>query len=209
MHPFDHAISLTPTSSDRYAGAISAEYANMVGPFGDTTAATLLNAALLHPARLGYPIALTVNYASAVADGESEIEARPARTNRSTQHWMIELVRNGEVAATASAVFARRRETWSIPEAQAPSDLPTTQALERRVHGNGRSAPGARPPQDRRLRTPPGNTDSADAAPARRRTSVRRANPRLAQPSRATTAAHPRPSRSRASATAAARNRRR
>lgn len=130
-HPLDAAISLAPTGPDRYTGCTSPDYANMVGPFGGTTAATLLNAALLHPARLGDPIALTVNFASALADGSFEIAARAVRTNRSTQHWMIELSQGGETAATATAVFARRRETWSMPEAPAPGELAAPGTLPR------------------------------------------------------------------------------
>jgi acyl-coenzyme A thioesterase PaaI-like protein len=130
-HPFDDAIALTALADGHYAGATSPAYANMVGPFGGVTGATLLNAALLHPARLGDPIALTVNFASAVADGAFEVIARPVRTNRSTQHWFVELTQDGEVAATATAVFALRRETWSAPEAQAPTGMPPANTLPR------------------------------------------------------------------------------
>ena len=131
MYPFDTAIALTPTHENRFRGATTPAYANMVGPFGGTTCATLLNAALLHPARLGHPVALTVNFASALADGDFEIEARAVRTNRSTQHWIIELTQGGAIAATATAVFAQRRETWGAPEAVAPQGLPPPDALAR------------------------------------------------------------------------------
>lgn len=130
MHPFDTAVALTPTRENFFRGATTPAYANMVGPFGGTTGAVLLNAALRHPSRLGDPVALTVNFASAVADGEFEIEARAVRTNRSTQHWLIELMQAGEIAATATAVFALRRETWSAPEAVAPA-VPPAEALAR------------------------------------------------------------------------------
>ena len=130
-HPFDDAIALAALSLGHYRGATSPAYGNMVGPFGGVTGATLLNGALLHPARLGDPIALTVNFASAIADGGFEVIARPARTNRSTQHWIIELLQAGEVAATATAVFAQRRETWSAPEASAPVGVPSADTLRR------------------------------------------------------------------------------
>ena len=131
QHPLDHALHLVPVGLDGFAGATSPAYANMVGPFGGTTAAVLLQAALKHPARLGDPIALTVNYASALADGAFHITARPVRTNRSTQHWSIELLQGGEVAATATAVFAVRRDTWSATEAVPPRDVPAATALPR------------------------------------------------------------------------------
>ena len=131
MHPFDTAMALTPAGDDRFHGATSPAYANMVGPFGGTTGAVLLNAALLHPARLGDPIALTVNFASALSDGVFEIEACPARTNRSTQHWTLRQTQAGVVTTTGTAVFAVRRPTWSAPEAVAPADLPGPDALLR------------------------------------------------------------------------------
>ena len=102
----------------------------MVGPFGGVIAAKLLNAVLLHPARLGEPIAFTVNYAGPIADGEFELEAKPARTNRSTQHWVVELRQGQETAATATAVCAARRETWSALEARFP-EVPPPDALPR------------------------------------------------------------------------------
>lgn len=131
MHPFDTATLLETLPDDRFRGHTSPAYANMVGPFGGVTAACLLQAPMQHTARLGDPIALTVNFAAALADGEFVITARPVRTNRSTQHWSMELVQGGDVAASASAVFAVRRETWSAPEAAPPSNLPGPGTLAR------------------------------------------------------------------------------
>ena len=62
-HPFDQALQLTSAEPDVYTGASARPYWNMVGPFGGMTAATALHAVLQHPALLGEPIALTVNYA--------------------------------------------------------------------------------------------------------------------------------------------------
>jgi len=131
QHPFDTAIALEPAGQDRFFGRTSPAYANMVGPFGGTTTAVLLNAALRHPQRQGDPIALTVNFASPVADGDFEIEAVPVRTNRSTQHWSLQLRQGAAVAASATAVFALRRETWSAREAVMPPDMPAAAALAR------------------------------------------------------------------------------
>ncbi|NLD67199.1 MAG: thioesterase family protein [Limnobacter sp.] len=119
-HVFDDAIRLVPEAPGVYRGETSAAYGNMVGPFGGITAATMLNAACLHPERLGEPVSLTVNYAGPVADGAFRVAARPVRTNRATQHWWIELSQDGVVATTATAVFAIRRETWASTEASAP-----------------------------------------------------------------------------------------
>lgn len=131
MHPLDEALDLQPVGPGEFTGATHPAYANMVGPFGGTTAAQLLQAACLHPERLGDPVALTVNFAAPVADGEIRFLARAARTNRSTQHWVLEARQTGETVAIATAVFALRRETWSAVEAVMPQGLPSTDTLER------------------------------------------------------------------------------
>lgn len=123
-HPLDAAIALEQLEEHRYRGQTSSDYGNMVGPFGGVIAATLLNAALRHPQRLGEPLSLTVHYAAPIADGGFEVSARPMRTNRSTQHWLIELVQNEAVAAFATAVFATRRDTWAATETRFPEVPP-------------------------------------------------------------------------------------
>jgi acyl-CoA thioesterase len=123
-HPLDAAIALEPAGEHRYRGSTSADYANMVGPFGGVIAATLLNAALTHPQRLGDPLSLTVHYAAPIADGDYDISARPMRTNRNTQHWLIELLQGDGVAAFATAVFANRRDTWGATETPFPEVPP-------------------------------------------------------------------------------------
>jgi len=120
---FDEAVALEPLGAGRFRGRTHPGYANFVGPFGGTTAAQCLAAVLAHPERIGDPVALTVNYAAAVADGEFEVLARPARTNRSTQHWFVELLQGGQTVITATALTAVRRETFAATEAPVP-DVP-------------------------------------------------------------------------------------
>ena len=123
---FDQAIALHPLDQGRYAGSTHIAWLNMVGPFGGITAALLLQAVLLHPKRLGNPVALTVNFCAGVAEGAFEIIAKPARTNRSTQHWTIELTQGGAVVITATAVTAVRRGTFSSNESPMPTVKPAT-----------------------------------------------------------------------------------
>ena len=129
IHPFDEALHLEAAGSaqpDTWLGTTSPAYWNMVGPFGGTTAAIAVRAVMLHPLLLGEPIALTVNYAAALAAGVFEITATPVRTNRSTQHWTIELRQtdpvtgSSSVVTTATAVTAVRRTTWSANESPMP-----------------------------------------------------------------------------------------
>jgi hypothetical protein len=121
-HPFDHAIALTPLPGGHWRGHTSVDYRNMVGPYGGITAAVVLNAILQHPARLGEPVALTVNYAGPIQDGEFDIEVEVFRTNRATQHWSLRLVQGRErtPALSATAVTALRRAAWSGPELGMP-----------------------------------------------------------------------------------------
>lgn len=131
MHPFDAAMRLETSATGRFSGRTTVAYANMIGPFGGITSALMLHAVMRHPDRAGAPVALTVNYAAAVADGEFEIHASPCRTNRSTQHWNVRLQQGADVQVTATAVLAQRRQSWSATESsslpnelQRPEDLP-------------------------------------------------------------------------------------
>ena len=86
-HPFDQALQLMPgQAANTFAGATAPDYWNMVGPFGGYTAALAVRAVMQHPALLGEPVALTVNYAGATTQGPFTVTATPARTSRSTQH---------------------------------------------------------------------------------------------------------------------------
>jgi len=126
-HPFDSAVALQAQADGTCLGHTSAAYANMVGPFGGITAAQALNAVLQHPQRLGNPISLTVNFAAALADGPFTVNARPARTNRSTQHWVIEMLQNGETVLTGTAFFGLRRDTWGADEHTMPDVRPAAE----------------------------------------------------------------------------------
>jgi acyl-CoA thioesterase len=126
-HVFDDAIALTTQADGAWLGHTSAPYANMVGPFGGITTAQALNAVLQHPDRLGDPVSLTVNFCAAVAEGPFVAIARAARTNRSTQHWVIELLQDGQAVLTATAVTAVRRDTWSLDEERLPECPPPAQ----------------------------------------------------------------------------------
>lgn len=128
-HAFDQAVHLIPAGPHQFRGHTSEPYANMVGPFGGITAATLLNAVVQHPERIGEPVSLTVNFAGPTATGEFTIEALPVRTNRSTQHWTLQLRQNGVVTTTATVFCAIRRETWSEQELKAPL-APAPESLE-------------------------------------------------------------------------------
>ena len=128
-HPFDAGLAFERRGDGVLVGRTHPAWRNFIGPFGGLTAAQALQGVLAHPQRLGDPVSLTVNFAAALAEGEFEVEAVPARTNRSTQHWTITVRQSGEAVATATAITAVRRGTWSLteavmPEGPRPADVP-------------------------------------------------------------------------------------
>ncbi|WP_082695655.1 thioesterase family protein [Mycobacterium sp. IS-1742] len=121
-HPFDEAVALEPADEPgRWRGHTRADWANMVGPFGGMTAAVLLRAVEMQQDRIGEPLSLTVNFAAPVADGSFDVGVRCIRTNRTNQHWLIELWQDGVVTTNATAVFGSRRDTWSDTEQTMPT----------------------------------------------------------------------------------------
>lgn len=129
-HPFDVATDLEPAGDDSWVARTSDAYWNMVGPFGGLVSALLFKSAFAHPAREGEPLALTVNFCAAVAKGEMHITARPARTNRSTQHWTMTMLQDGECVATATAIFGKRPDTFALRPVQPPA-VPAFENLPR------------------------------------------------------------------------------
>lgn len=126
-HPFDRALELqSQPGQGLWRGATSPAYGNMVGPFGGVTAATLLQAVLRDPQCQGEPLALTVNYAGPIADGPFDVRVTLARSNRSTQHWLVQMRQGEATVATATAVLATRRETWSAVETGFPPAPPAS-----------------------------------------------------------------------------------
>jgi hypothetical protein len=129
-HAFDIATHLEPKPDGNLIGHTSDAFWNFTGPFGGTTAATLLRAVMEHERRIGDPLAITVNFCAPTARGAFDVALREVRTNRSTQHWTAELSQpDAGIAATATIACAIRRSTWSHrplqpPPAAAPETLP-------------------------------------------------------------------------------------
>lgn len=83
-HPFDTALQLQTLGGDTRRGRTHPEWANMVGPFGGITTAVLLRAIQSHPDRLGDPLAVTVNFAAPIADGDFDISLQPPEPTAAT-----------------------------------------------------------------------------------------------------------------------------
>lgn len=124
IHPFDRATALESLGDGIYAGATSLDYANIVGTFGGVTAATLMRAVVEHEECVGEPVAQTVNFCGALAEGDFEIEARVERTGKYTQHWSLNLRQDREVKATATTVCGIRSQVFSCAIASPPEAPP-------------------------------------------------------------------------------------
>ena len=136
-HPFDKALKIhhSDIRVGHFTGMTSPDYWNMVGPFGGTTAALALQSVMQHPDVLGTPIAITVNYAAALEAGAFDIQATAVRTNRSTQHWTVQITQAGASGApnmttTATVVTAARRDTWGESDMPMP-EAPRPETVER------------------------------------------------------------------------------
>lgn len=130
---------LEPLGGDRFRGHTSAAYWNMVGPFGGITAANVLQGVLRHPALLGEPVSITVNYAAGLVEGPFELLVRPVRTNRSTQHWIVELTQAApeggvQTMLTATVLTAARRETWTQRDMPMPASPPPADCARWQAH---------------------------------------------------------------------------
>lgn len=118
-HAFDAAVATRPGDGGSVA-AVHPGWGNMVGPFGGITAATVAAEIARHAEATGRLAALTVNFLAPLGDGEWELDARPARTNRSNQHWIVTASQGGSAVLTATAVTAADREAWERTEAEMP-----------------------------------------------------------------------------------------
>ncbi|GAA5234701.1 thioesterase family protein [Verticiella sediminum] len=129
-HPFDEAIRLeadTARPGAVWHGATHEAYWNMVGPFGGTTAAVVLQGVWGHPERNGTPISLTLTYAAPFQEGAFEVHTQLVSATRSTQHWSVQCVQQGKAIVNAIALFAVRRETWAAVETCMPVVPPAAQ----------------------------------------------------------------------------------
>jgi acyl-CoA thioesterase len=127
MHPLDAATALEK-SGDHVRGSTSDAYWNFTGPFGGATAATLLRAAIEHPKRQNLPLSMTINYCAPVAKGGFDLDVTEKRTNRSTQHFYVEMKQESGTIATATLVFAARPKDFShlstkMPQVSPPEEI--------------------------------------------------------------------------------------
>ena len=186
-HPFDTACALTRAGDGRFSGTAPDAYWNMAGPFGGTTAAVLLRAALFDQPEGVEPVALTVNYCAPLSKGAFTIDARTVRSGKSVRHVSLQMQQHDGIVATASVVLALRRDTWSHQVASMP-EVPPPDAVAADAH---RRPPGLAAA----LRVPLRARRVAAADPDLRHAAQRALHAvggRLSRPARSTTCRWPR-----------------
>jgi acyl-CoA thioesterase len=119
IHSFDQATAVERKGS-AWLGRTCDLYWAFVGPFGGTTAATLLRAVLLQAGDGADPVAISVNFCAPIARGDFTLDVQILRINKSSQHWTSVLRQNEEVAAFATIVLAQRKDSWSRQELAMP-----------------------------------------------------------------------------------------
>lgn len=135
QHVLDEALALQAGADGNFIGTTHPAWWNMVGPFGGITAATVTQALLQHPQCLGEPAALTVNFVAALTAGPFSIALRIAKTNRSSQHWLVEMFQaqsdgSAALVLTGTAITAVRRTTYNGTDVDFPQ-VATAHSLPR------------------------------------------------------------------------------
>ena len=125
-HLFDEATRVTAGDSC-WQGQTSDDYWAFVGPFGGATAATVLRALIDHPQRAGDPLALTVNYCAAIAQGEFDLDIRLVKANRSSQHWSVELTQARRCRDAGDRGVRRAPPVLVAPAGRVPAAKPFEQ----------------------------------------------------------------------------------
>jgi len=123
MHPLDAAIALRSLAEGHWRGRTSEAYGNVIGPFGGMVSAALVNAVLSDPRAAGDPVAITVNYCTAIPNGDFDIHSRLIRAGKYLQHWLLELHSDDKICTTATLVLGNRSETFAMHPAKMP-DVP-------------------------------------------------------------------------------------
>ena len=124
-HPFDEAMQLlkvtdSSVGGSRYSCTPHKAYANMVGPYGGITAAQTLQSVMQDSKCVGEPVTLTANYTTPIKDQPFEIITSMKKTNRTTQHWNVDLVQEGSPAVTAMVITGIRRGNLQHLESPMP-----------------------------------------------------------------------------------------
>ncbi|MGH2752834.1 MAG: acyl-CoA thioesterase [Actinomycetota bacterium] len=133
-HAFDVGTALEPLGGGRYRGRVDEDWWIDKGPNGGYLAAVVLRGLMLEvndAARL--PRSLSVHYVARPVEGVVEVAAVLERVGRSTTATTGRLTQDGELLATAQAVFSAARNGPSFDDDPAPATPPPEEIPELEV----------------------------------------------------------------------------
>ncbi len=132
MNEFDESIQLQAQSTNVWTAHADHRRVAMSGMYGGWTATLLLHAILKDAVDAGSVSALTIHFLHAIIPGSAlTVRTRNVNSSRSLSVWHAEVEVDGVPgpAATATAVIARRRDSFSfvdiaMPDVPPPDTLP-------------------------------------------------------------------------------------
>ncbi|MDP2139593.1 MAG: thioesterase family protein [Gammaproteobacteria bacterium] len=132
MNEFEESIQLHAHSPNAWRGHADHRRVATSGMYGGWTATLLLHAIMKDAVEAGSVSALTIHYLHAITPGSVlTVRTRNVNSSRSLSVWHAEVEVEGVPgpAATATAVLARRRDSFtfldvSMPEVPPPDALP-------------------------------------------------------------------------------------
>jgi acyl-CoA thioesterase len=132
MTEFDESLALVRVAAQEWTSRADPRREASTGMFGGWTSALLLKAVQGDAVNAGSPVSLSVHFVNAVIPGSAlTVRTRSLGGSRALSTWQAELVPQGAegLAAVATVVLAKRRETFGftdavMPEAPPPGGLP-------------------------------------------------------------------------------------
>ena len=127
----DKTLDLKRLDADTFEGQTDSIYWNMIGPYGGWIAAIMLKS-VLHDIDNGFePVAMTVDFVKAPAEGAVIVRRWCDRAGRTTAFWRVVLeTPDGKLCARAMVTLAPHRETLNFSDYSMP-DVPEASAVER------------------------------------------------------------------------------
>jgi acyl-CoA thioesterase len=141
MSAFDEATALTQASGV-WTARTDPRFWMQVGPFGGWSAAVALRAMAEAAQFDGVPVALAVNFLGAIAQGTLALRPTVMKQNKSSAFWSVDAraAEEGDgtpPALSATALFARRRDTAGYQEVAMPEVPPPSAVSDLDTRGYG------------------------------------------------------------------------
>ncbi|WP_169054041.1 thioesterase family protein [Nitratireductor sp. XY-223] len=131
-YTLDETLGLERISDDVFKSQTDQRYWNLIGPYGGWIAALMIKAVIADRSDARFePVALTIDFMKAPAEGEIILRRRCDRAGRTAAFWRVDMENpDGTPCARAMVTLAPHRETLVFSTQKMP-DVPPPQAVER------------------------------------------------------------------------------